>query len=151
MDIRKNKTTIWLLIAVLWIAVMVLGTTGHFVIGMVLSVPLMLLHMMLGVAKAGIVSKKFLIYPLVIWAVLWAVSFILSGYYADMFAGTVPSFTVFGLHPSFAPTIFLYWIGGQLTLNLGHYLFIDEWLTEKEWDDFCKKAAAIKNQSKEAK
>jgi len=48
MDISKNKGLIWILIAVLWIVVMVLGTMGHFVIGMVLSVPLMLLHMMLG-------------------------------------------------------------------------------------------------------
>lgn len=149
MDIRKHQTTIWVLIAVLWIVVMVLGTIGHFVIGMVLAVPLMLLHMMLGVAKGGVVSKKFFIYPLLIWAVLWIVSFILSGYYADLFAGTVPTFTVMGLHPSFAPTIFLYWIGGQLTLNLGHHLFCEEWLTEQEWDDFCKKASAIKSQSKE--
>ena len=145
MDISKKKDLIWILIAVLWIVVMVLGTMGHFVIGMVLSVPLMLLHMMLGVAKGGVVSKKFLIYPLLIWAVLWIVSFILSGYYADVFAGTVPSFTVLGLHPSFAPTIFLYWIGGQLTLNLGMYLCQNDWLSEKEWDDFCKKASIIKN------
>lgn len=144
MDIKKNQTTIWVLIAVLWIAVMVLGTMGHFVIGMVLSVPLMLLHMMLGVAKGGVVSKKFFVYPLLIWAVLWAVSFILSGYYADLFAGMMPTFTVFGLHPSFAPTIFLYWIGGQLTLNLGMYLLQDEWLSEKEWNDFCAKAKKIK-------
>ena len=144
MDIKKNQTTIWVLIAALWIAVMVLGTMGHFVIGMVLSVPLMLLHMMLGVAKGGVVSKKFLVYPLLIWAVLWAVSFILSGYFADLYAGVMPAFTVFGLHPSFAPTIFLYWIGGQLTLNLGMYLCQDEWLSEKEWDDFCAKAKKIK-------
>lgn len=144
MNIKKNSTLIWISIAVLWIAVMVLGTMGHFVIGMVLSVPLMLLHMMLGVAKGGVISKKFFVYPLLIWAVLWAVSFILSGYYADLFAGVMPSFTVLGLHPSFAPTIFLYWIGGQLTLNLGMYLLQDEWLSEKEWEDFCAKAKKIK-------
>ena len=144
MDIRNNKTTIWVLIAALWAAVIVLGTMGHFVVGMVLGVPLMFLHMMLGISKGGIVSKKFLIYPMLIWAVLWIASFILSGYYADMFAGVMPSFTVFGLHPSFAPTIFLYWIGGQLTLNLGFYLLQDEWLSEKDWNDFCAKAKKIK-------
>lgn len=146
MNIKKNQTAIWVLIAVLWIACIVTGTTGHFVVGMVLGVPLMLLHMMLGAAKGGVISKKFLMYPLLVWAVLWATSFILSGYFANLYAGVAPAFTVFGLDPSFAPTIFLYWIGGQLTLNLGHYLFQDEWLTEKEWDDFCKKAAEIKNQ-----
>ena len=144
MDIKNSKTTIWVLIAALWIAVIVLGTLGHFVIGMVLGVFLMFLHMMLGISKGGVVSKKFLLYPMIIWAVLWIVSFVLSGYYADLFAGVMPSFTVFGLHPSFAPTIFLYWIGGQLTLNLGFYLLQDEWLSEKDWADFCAKAKKIK-------
>lgn len=144
MNIKNSKTTIWVLIAALWIAIIVLGTLGHFVVGMVLGVPLMFLHMMLGISKEGVVSKKFLIYPMIIWAVLWIASFILSGYYADLFAGVMPSFTVFGLHPSFAPTIFLYWIGGQLTLNLGFYLLQDEWLSEKDWADFCAKAKKIK-------
>ena len=81
---------------------------------------------------------------MLIWAALWIASFILSGYFADLFAGVMPSFTVMGLHPSFAPTIFLYWIGGQLTLNLGFYLLQDEWLSEKDWEDFCAKAKKIK-------
>lgn len=144
MDIRKHKTLIWVLIAILWIFCIVMGTIGHFVVAMVAGVPLMFLHMMLGIAKGGIVSKKFMVYPMLIWAVLWIVSFILSGYYATAFAGVMPSFTVLGLHPSFAPTIFLYWIGGQLTLNLGFHLFQDEWLSEKEWNDFCEKAKKIK-------
>lgn len=144
MNIKKNATLIWVMIAVLWIACIVLGTIGQFVIAMCLGVVLMFLHMMLGMAKGGVVSKKFLIYPMVIWAVLWLVSFVLSGHFATEFAGVMPSFTVLGLHPSFAPTIFLYWIGGQLTLNLGFYLLQDEWLSQKEWDDFCAKAKEIK-------
>ena len=144
MNIKKNATLIWVMIAVLWIACIVLGTIGQFVIAMCLGVVLMFLHMMLGMAKGGVVSKKFLIYPMVIWAVLWLVSFVLSGHFATEFAGVMPSFTVLGLHPSFAPTIFLYWIGGQLTLNLGFYLLQDEWLSQKEWDEFCAKAKEIK-------
>jgi hypothetical protein len=144
MYIKKKKTTIFLLIAALWIACIVLGTTGHFVIAMCLGVPLMFLHLLLGAAKNGVVSKKFLIYPLIIWAVLWIVSFILSGYFGDLFAGVMPSFTVMGLHPSFAPTIFLYWIGGQLTLNLGYYLYQDEWLSERDWEDFCNQVKGMK-------
>lgn len=144
MDIRNSKTTVWVLIAALWAAIIVLGTKGHFVTGMILAVPLMFLHMLLGIAKGGHVSKKFLIYPMLIWAMLWIASFILSDYFADLFAGIMPEFTVFGLHPSFAPTIFLYWIGGQLTLNLGFYLLQDEWLSEKDWNDFCEKAKRIK-------
>lgn len=144
MDLRKHTTLIWIMIAVLWIVCIVAGSAGHFVIGLVAAVPLMFLHMLLGVAKGGIVSKKFLVYPMLIWAVLWIASFILSGYYADKFMGTVPTFTFLGFHPSFAPTIFLYWIGGQLTLNLGFYLLRDEWLTKEEWEEFCKKAKKYK-------
>ena len=144
LNIKKSATATWAVIAVLWIVIIILGTTGHFVVGMCLGVFLMLLHMMLGVAKNGVVSKKFFVYPLLIWTVLWLASFILSGYYANLFADSAPTFTVLGFHPSFAPTIFLYWIGGQLTLNLGHYLCIDEWLSEKEWNAFCEKAKKIK-------
>ena len=146
MDITKHKTLIMVLIAILWIACIVTGTMGHFVAGMCLGVVLMFLHMLLGVSTHGIVSKKFLIYPLVIWAILWLVSFLLSGYYGDLFAGVMPSFTVLGFHPSFAPTIFLYWIGGQLTLNLGFYLLQDEWLSQKDWDAFCAKVHAMKEE-----
>lgn len=144
MNITKWKTPIWILIAVLWLVCIVLGTNGQFVAGMVVSVPLMLLHFMLGVAKKGIVSKKFLVYPLGIWAVIYIIGFILCGHYADVFAGMMPSFTVFGIHPSFAPVIFIYWIGGLLTLSLGYYLFQDEWLSKEDWDEFCEKAKKIK-------
>lgn len=148
MNISKANTGIIVAIAALWIACIVLGTKGHFVIAMCLGVILMFLHMLLGLADNGVVSKKFLIYPVIIWAVLWLLSFILSGYYATKFAGTMPDFTFLGLHPSFAPTVFLYWIGGQLTLNLGLFLFSDEWLSEAKWNDFCEKARKIREGKK---
>ena len=146
MKISKHKDLIAVLIAVLWLACIILGTIGHFVIAMCLGVVLLFLHIMLGVAKQGFVSKKFLGYPMLIWAVLWLASFILSSYFANRFAGVMPSFTFLGLHPSFAPTVFLYWIGGQLTMNLGFYLLQDEWLSEQEWNDFCQKAHALRNE-----
>jgi len=144
MNIADKKTAIWIAIAALWLVCIVAGTKGSFVFGMCMGVLLMFLHMMLGVAKKGVICKKFLLYPMVIWAVLWIVSFLLSGYYAAAFAGAVPSFTFLGFHPSFAPTVFLYWIGGQLTLNLGFYLLRDEWLAPGEWDEFCAKAHAVR-------
>lgn len=67
MDISKHKTLLIVLIAILWIACIITGTTGHFVLGMCLGVALMFLHMILGVAKQGKVSKQFLLYPLLIW------------------------------------------------------------------------------------
>lgn len=143
MNISKSKDSIMILIGILWIACIVLGTIGYSVVAMCLGVVLMFLHMLLGSAKGGVVTKSFLIYPLVIWGILWLASFILSGYYGNLFSGVEPSFTFLGFHPSFAPTVFLYWIGGQLTLNLGFYLRQDEWLSQKDWDDFCKKVHTL--------
>lgn len=144
MDISRKKTLIFLWIAALWIACVILGSSGHFVLGMVLSVPLIGLHLMLGVAKRGVVSKKFLLYPLGIWAAIFIAGFVLCNYFANIFKGMMPSFTVFGLHPSFAPVIFMYWIGGLLTLSLGYWLYQDEVLTKEEWNAFCKEAKRIK-------
>lgn len=45
MDISKHKTLLIVLIAILWIACIITGTTGHFVLGMCLGVALMFLHM----------------------------------------------------------------------------------------------------------
>lgn len=136
MNVSKNRTAINILIAVLWVVIMFLGWKNIFVPAMVLGVPLMLLYMLLGSAHNGKVDSKFLVYPLLIWAVLWIASFLLSAYFATKYAGVMPDKLILGFHPSFAPTVFLYWLGGQLTLNLGLYLYPDGWLTEKQWDDF---------------
>ncbi len=146
MDISSKRTPVMVLIALLWLACVVLGTVGHFVLAMCLGVVLMFLHMMLGVSKKGVVSKKFFLYPMLIWAILWLVAFVGAGYYFDLFNGVMPTFTILGFHPSFAFTIFLYWIGGQLTLNLGLYLYQDEWLSQADWDAFCKLAHAEKEE-----
>lgn len=144
MNISKHRDIIVSLIAVLWFVCIITGTSGHYVFGMCAGVVLMLLHMVLGTAKNGVVPKKFLLYPLLVWAALWLASFIFSGHYGTMYGNDMPAFTVFGFHPSFAPTIFLYWIGGMLTLNLGLYLLQDEWLSEKDWEDFLNKVNSLK-------
>jgi len=136
MDLKDKTTGLMMVIAVLWIFITALGWTGHWLIGMYLSLILMFIHMILGSAKKGIVDKKFVFYPLFIWLVLWAVSFHLSNYYGLIFKGTMPTFTILGFHPSFAWTIFTYWIGGVLTLSIGYYLYKDLWLSDKEWSQF---------------
>jgi hypothetical protein len=136
MDLARKKTPLMICIALLWLGCMYLGWKNNFILGMCLGVILMFLHMALGTAKQGVLSKKFFVYPLGIWAVLWIASFVCSKYYSDLFAGVMPSFTISGFHPSFAFTVFFYWIGGMLTLTLGFVLFKDEWLSEKDWKDF---------------
>ena len=87
MDISKQKTPIVVAIAVLWLVCVMLGSTGHFVWDMVLGVPLIGLHFMLGVARQGVVSRRFFRFCIIPWAVLMAATFILCGYYADLFKG----------------------------------------------------------------
>lgn len=136
MNVVKNRTAIMVVIAALWLVIMYLGWQNIFVPAMVLGVVLMYLHMLLGTAHGSAVDKKFLFYPLTVWAILWVISFILSGVLATKYAGVMPDKLFLGVDPSFAPTVFLYWLGGQLTLNLGLYLYPDGWLTQKQWDDF---------------
>lgn len=149
MDISKQKTPIVVAIAVLWLVCVMLGSTGHFVWGMVLGVPLIGLHFMLGVARQGVVSRRFFRFCIIPWAVLMAATFILCGYYADLFKGVMPGFSILGMHPSFAPVILTYWLGGLLTVSLGYYLLRQEWLSEQEWDAFCKRAKDIRDRRSE--
>ena len=58
MDISKKKTLILVLISILWLACIILGTTEKFVLGMVVAVPLIGLHFLLGVAKKGYCVQK---------------------------------------------------------------------------------------------
>lgn len=144
MDISNKRSAIIVIISLLWLVIAVLGWQGYFLPAMILGVVLMFLHMFLGVAKKGRVSTKFLIYPLLFWAVLWALSFILSKHFSDVFAGQMPTFTILGFHPSFAWTVLTYWIGGMLTLTVGFALFKDEWLSDEDWDEFLEKVHSDK-------
>ena len=143
MDLSDKRTGIIVLIGILWVIITVLGWKEQHMAGMYAGVILMLLHMMLGAAKKGKLSSKLFVYPLLIWAVLWCISFFLSKYYADLYVGKIPDFTILGFHPSFAWTILTYWIGGVLTLTIGFILFKDEWLSEKDWQDFKQKIQMI--------
>ena len=144
----KSVTNLIIITTILWIAINVLGWMDYHMAGMYLGVVMMLLYMVLGVAKQGVVSKKFLLYPLSIWAITWIISFTLAEHYSLKFAGGAPDFTVLGLHPSFAPVVFLYWIGGMLTLTLGFIYYKDEWLSEEDWDNFKIKIESIEKEER---
>lgn len=143
MNIEKNKDGFMIFLTLIWVAITVCGWTGKWFIGLNLSVLLMLGYMMIGSAKKGKLSKKLLFYPLISWAVVWCIGFYYSQHYALMFNGVAPTFTILGFHPSFAFTILTYWIGGVLTLTLGFYYLSDEWLSQKDWDEFKAKIAKI--------
>jgi hypothetical protein len=60
----------------------------------------------------------------------------------------MPDFTILGFHPSFSWTVILYWIGGVLTLTLGFVALKDEWLSEKDWEEFKGKVQKIDERQK---
>lgn len=149
MNIQNKRDAIWILIAILWLTVIVLGTTGHYVIGLVLSVPLIGLHMILGFAKNNYVSKAALIYPFGLWAIVHMTAFILCGYFADKYAGVQPP-ALLGFHPSFAPVVLMFWLGGIATVSIGYYLRRDDWLDEKSWEEFKKEAKKLTEKEESA-
>lgn len=150
MNIGNKRNSIIILVTLLWIVITLCGWTGKWFFGLISSVVLMLLYMMLGSARNGRLSKKLFLYPLLSWAVLWSLSFYFSKYYATVFSGKMPDFTILGFHPSFAFTILTYWIGGVLTLTLGFYYFSDEWLSEEDWNNFKIKIESINSAKEEA-
>jgi hypothetical protein len=148
MDLSSKKTAIIVITTAIWLIITFLGWNNVYLVSMYLGVVLMLLYMMLGVAKQGKISKKLLFISFIPWAIIWAVSFYLADYYAALFAGAMPSFTVLGFHPSFAATVVGYWFGGMLTLTIMSYMFKDEWLSENDWNSFLEKIEEIKESEK---
>ncbi|WP_352419249.1 hypothetical protein [Proteiniborus sp.] len=136
MNLNGKTTFFMILMAILWVLIVLMGWKGIWFPSMFLSLIIIGIHMMLGSAKKGILSKKLFVYPILSWFIVWALSFGLSKYHADMFAGRMPDFTILGFHPSFAWTIILYFIGGVLTISVGYRVLADEWLTKKEWEEF---------------
>lgn len=148
MNLKGKTTSMVILATVLWVVITICGWMGQHIVGMVLGVVLMLIHMILGAAKKGILDKKFFIYPILVWAILWAATFILSHYHSKIFGIAMPNFTILGFHPSFAWTVLTYWIGGMLTLTVGFVLYKDLWLSDEDWDNFKNSLQEI-NQKKE--
>ncbi len=143
MEIGRFRTAITLCTTALWVLITLCGWYGYWFAGLIAGVVLMLLQMAIGSASEGRLSKKLLVYPLGIWAVLWIVGFIMAKHYSDAFLNVAPSFKILGFHPSFAWILLAYWIGGVLTLTLGLVKFTDEWLPPEKWDAFKVKMEAL--------
>lgn len=133
---RISATPLVLAIGGLWAAVIALGLIGLWFPALLLSVPLMAAHLVLGSAHKGRISPSLLFHPILTWASLWLASFFLADVFARADAGSPPLLTIAGLHPSFACIVFGYWLGGVATLTLGFSLRRRLWLTHEQWDEF---------------
>lgn len=144
MNLKGKYDKMFILIGLLWLAVWVLAIMDKFIIAFMLSIILMLLHLIIGSAHNEVIKKKYLLYPLIAWAVVWAIGFYLA-YYNNLHE-TQNLFL--GFNSSFGPVVYFYWIGGVLTLTLGYYFNKNAWLNDEEWEEFVEKTKRIK-QAKE--
>ena len=130
---KVNATSVVVLIGALWAAVTILGLFGLWFPALLLSLPLMVAHVALGSAHAGRIDRGLLVYPILAWAVVWAISFVMAQRHATAFAGVTPEFTILGFHPSFAWIVFGYWLAGVAVLTVGFSLRKDLWLSNERW------------------
>ncbi len=143
MSIKNKETALIVTSTLLWLCIMFSGWYGKWYLGMYLSLIVMFIYMVMGSAKAGVISKKLLLYPLVSWLLVWSAGFYMAQKYAVQFSDGVANFTIMGFHPSFAYIVLFYWIGGILTLTLGLNIYKDEWLSDSEWEAFKDKVAKL--------
>lgn len=166
MNFKDKESTLIYIMGGLWFVILVLGLLATFVKSLsglwfpalFVMIILMVVMMIRGSLRKGMLEKSFLMLPIVAWAVIWCAGFILAHYYAVKYNNVMPVSTPLGLHPSFFWIFMLYWFVGTLVLLLGYYFKSDMWLTKKEWDDFVKaitvspnSAAVKKSASKTAK
>jgi hypothetical protein len=87
--------------AVLWLAMVGLAAMGHWLAGLYTLLPLLLIYGVLGSSHKGKFDLRLVAFPTLVWIVMWAAAFGFGHYYAEVFAGKAPDFTVLGFHPSF--------------------------------------------------
>lgn len=146
---KVDATPVVLLIGALWLAITVLGLVGWWFPALLLSVPLMVGHVVLGSSHKGRIRPALLFHPILTWAAVWLASFVLAEVFARLYAGSPPAFTVFGLHPSFACIVFGFWIGGVATLTVGFSRRRRLWMSDAQWDEFTGDMARLNRERPE--
>lgn len=149
MNLTEKKDFIMIFIAILWIVLWGLAITNHYVIAMQISILLMFLHLILGTSHNDKINKKLLIYPFLSWIVLWIIGFYLAYINSVKTYDDIRKHLFLGFHPSFGPVVYLYWIGGMLTLAVGFYLKKDCWLSQEQWDSFKEEINKIKREKED--
>jgi hypothetical protein len=145
-----KETPIVVLTGALWVIITLLGMWGQWFPALLLSLVLMVAYAMLGSAHAGRIDSGLLAHPILTWAVVWALSFILADRYAIRFAGMKPDFTILGFHPSFAWIVLGYWLAGVAVLTVGFSLRKDRWLSDERWAEFERTVARLNAERGEA-
>ena len=139
MKVRRPETLLVLASAVLWLIMVALAGTGHWLPGLFVLLCLLLVYGLLGSMHKGRMDLRLIVFPVLPWLISWAVAFALADHFAEVFAGRAPDFTVLGFHPSFFAIIALFWIIPTLLMGFGFEAIKDRWLSQERWDDYVRK------------
>lgn len=146
MDLRNQRTFMMIITALCWGAVTVMAWNQYWFPAMFISILMTVLYLMMGGALKGKLNTRFFLMPIISWGVLWTICFYFAQHYAVTFAGTAPTFSILGFHPSFA-WIIIAWVAGVLILSLGLYFNKNLWLTEDEWSSFKLRIKELNNET----
>lgn len=135
---RKAETLLIVISAGLWLLMVGLAATGHWLAALYTLLPVLVIYGVLGSSHKGHFDLKLVAFPSLVWIVMWAAAFWLGDHYAVAFAGRYPDFTILGFHPSFAAIIVLFWVVPTLLMGFGFVAIKDRWLSQKRWDDFVR-------------
>ena len=120
-----------------------LAAMGHWLAGLYTLLPLLLIYGVLGSSHKGKFDLRLVAFPTLVWIVMWAAAFGFGHYYAEVFAGKAPDFTVLGFHPSFAAIVTLFWIVPTLLMGFGFEAVKDRWLSRERWEHFVQRVAEL--------
>lgn len=146
MDVGRKESLLIFVSAILWLLMVGLAATGHWLAALNTLLPLLLIYSVLGTSHKGRFDLRLVAFPSLIWIVSWAAAFWLGNHYAEVFSGRAPDFTVLGFHPSFAAIIVLFWLLPTLLMGFGFEAVKDRWLSRERWDHFVE---SIKELSEE--
>jgi hypothetical protein len=133
------ETSLITLSAVLWLMMVGLAGTGHWLAALYVLLGLLLIYGVLGSSHKGHFDLRLVAFPSLVWILMWAAAFWLAEHYAVAFAGQYPDFTILGFHPSFAAIVVLFWVVPTLMMGFGFEMVKDRWLSQERWDDFVRR------------
>jgi hypothetical protein len=138
MNASRIETFLMIASGVLWLVMIGLAGTGHWLAALNVLLGLLLIYGVLGSSHKGRFDLRLVAFPALVWIIMWAAAFGLGNHYAEAFAGQHPDFTILGFHPSFAAIIVLFWVVPTLLMAFGFEAVKDRWLSQERWDDFVR-------------
>ena len=146
---RKTETLLIVASGILWLVMVGLAASNHWLAALYTLLPMLLIYGVLGSSHKGRFDLRLVAFPALVWIVMWAAAFWLGDHYAVAFAGQYPDFTILGFHPSFAAIIALFWVVPTLLMGFGFVAVRDRWLSQQRWDEFVREVHALDDQDED--